>query len=224
MQKYNPNIYARKSLRLKWYDYSSKGLYFITICVNKSICLFWDISHGKHHTFESARMIEFYWKKLEEKYNHIKIHDYIVMPNHFHGIIEITKIWWPCDCKICRGTPCGYPRTETHILRTATYIPEITCAPEKIEKQGTHKGYPYEECPYNKNVLWNIIGTFKSETTNAYIKGVKKKKWEPFYKKLWQRNYYEHIIRDESGYLNISQYIRDNPAKWREDKFYITEI
>jgi REP element-mobilizing transposase RayT len=54
-------------------------------------------------------------------------------------------------------------------------------------------------------------------TTNEYIRGVKNLGWEPFYKKLWQRNYWEHIIRNENSYQNISNYIINNPSKWNED-------
>ena len=57
-------------------------------------------------------------------------------------------------------------------------------------------------------------------TTNEYIRGVKNMGWERFDGKLWQRNYYEHIIRDEKSYTAISEYIINNPAKWIDDKFY----
>ena len=185
-------IFRRKQLRLKWYDYSNEWLYFITICINKNLCLLGDITGDIHHIFESWKMIETYWLELEQEYQNIELHEYIVMPNHFHGIIEISWSHEQCDCKVCRGAPCGYPE-------------EVIC-------------------PYNKQTLWNIIWSFKSKTTNKYIKNVQNNNWEPFYKKLWQRNYYEHIIRDESGYLKISQYIRDNSKNWKTDKLYITQV
>ena len=62
---------------------------------------------------------------------------------------------------------------------------------------------------------------FKTMTTNEYIRGVKTSGWQPFNGKLWQRNYWEHIIRDEQSYHRISDYIINNPAKWSDDKFFV---
>jgi hypothetical protein len=68
--------------------------------------------------------------------------------------------------------------------------------------------------------LGNVIGWFKTMTTNQYIRGVKTLKWQPFNGKLWQRNYYEHIIRNDNSYERISNYIINNPKKWSDDKFH----
>lgn len=64
----------------------------------------------------------------------------------------------------------------------------------------------------------DIIGAFKSISTNEYIDGVKQNNWQRFESKLWQRNYWEHIVRNEYEYNRVSQYIIDNPAKWQYDK------
>jgi hypothetical protein len=66
----------------------------------------------------------------------------------------------------------------------------------------------------------DMIGAFKSLTTNDYIYNVKNNHWKPFNSTLWQRNYYEHIIRDEKSYNNISEYIVNNPLNWKDDTFY----
>jgi len=66
-----------------------------------------------------------------------------------------------------------------------------------------------------------VVQWFKTMTTNEYIRGVKTMGWTPFNGKLWQRNYWEHIIRNEKSYQTISDYIINNPAKWINDKFYI---
>lgn len=75
---------------------------------------------------------------------------------------------------------------------------------------GEHMGSP----------LHRIIQWFKTMTTNEYIRGVKTLDWAPFNGKLWQRNYYEHIIRNEQSYQRIAAYIVNNPAKWADDKFH----
>jgi len=89
MNKYNPNIHHRKSLRLKGYDYTRPGLYFITICVQNRVCLFGEIHDGKMELNDAGQMVKSEWLKLPERFNNIKLHEYIVMPNHFHAILEI---------------------------------------------------------------------------------------------------------------------------------------
>ena len=217
MYHHNQNQTSRKSLRLENYDYSSSGLYFITISVQNKLCLFGEIQNSKMNIFESGEMIEKYWLELENKFDNVKLHNFIIMPNHFHGILEIKKTNKNCDCKICRGTPCGYP--DNNINWYSDNWNNIENNNFNTNNQGTHKG-----CPYNKIVLWNIIWAFKSETTNAYIKLVYENKANPFNKKLWQRNFYEHIIREEKEYLKIAEYIEHNVEEWEEDKFYYTEI
>ena len=75
---------------------------------------------------------------------------------------------------------------------------------------GDHTGSP----------LQDIVGWFKTMTTNEYIRGVKQKKYQPFDRQIWQRGYYEHIIRNDREYQKIYEYIENNPAKWEEDKYY----
>ena len=65
-----------------------------------------------------------------------------------------------------------------------------------------------------------MVGWFKSMSTNEYIRGVKQLGWPPFDRKLWQRNYYEHIIRNDQSLCEISNYIINNPACWPDDKFF----
>ena len=219
MYKFNLNQTPRKKLRLKNYDYSKAGLYFITISVQNKLCLFWKIENNKMKIFESGKMIEKYWLELENKFENVKLHNFVVMPNHFHGILEIVEQNKKCDCKICRGTPCGYPDNDIDNDNNISLDNDIEWNNINSNIQGTHKG-----CPYNRAILWNIIWWFKSETTNAYIKLVHQNKANNFNKKLWQRNFYEHIIRDEKEYLKISKYIDENILKWVEDKFYFTEI
>ena len=75
-----------------------------------------------------------------------------------------------------------------------------------------------------KELLGNVIGAFKSLTTNKYIQGVKTSNWKAFNGKLWQRDYYEHIIRDGESYNNITNYIANNPIKWNEDEYNLAKM
>jgi len=81
----------RVKLRLSDYDYAQKGLYFVTICTHRKKCLFGDINDNVMQLNDAGRMVEYQWHDLENRYKNIKLHEYVVMPNHLHGIIEIVQ-------------------------------------------------------------------------------------------------------------------------------------
>jgi REP element-mobilizing transposase RayT len=191
MSDNNPQFHSRRSIRLKGYDYSRAGLYFITICVQNRECLFGEIvgssyvgaalvaalnptpTHPQSMILNDAgRMIESEWLALKKRFAHIELHEYVVMPNHFHAILEIVE---------------NDERATTRVAPTT-----------------------------NKTV-GDMIDAFKSITTVEYIRSVKNHEWNRFEGKLWQRNYWEHIIRDEESYERIAAYIARNPDKWNED-------
>ena len=167
----------RRSIRLKDYDYSQDGLYFITICINEKECLFGKIEQGKMLLNDAGFMVKNYYLELENKFCNVRCGKYVIMPNHFHCIIHIEN----------------------------TVGVDLCVNPIK---KGEHIGSP----------LPRIIQWFKTMTTNAYINGVKTKNWKPFNKRLWQRNYYEHIIRNEKSCTEIYDYIVNNPLKWDLDE------
>jgi REP element-mobilizing transposase RayT len=174
----------RKSIRLKGYDYSQEGFYFITISVNYKLCLFGEIENGNMILNSAGKMVDEWYYELENKFKNIKCQEKIIMPNHFHCIIQIVG----ADLCVC-------PNVNVDV------------------NKGVHIGTP----------LPSVIQWFKTMTTNSYIKGVNHNDWERFNKKLWQRNYWEHIIRNEKEYQNIADYIIDNPNRWDNDKLYFTE-
>ncbi len=88
--KYNPNIHHRRTIRLKGYDYAQAGLYFITICCQDRICRFGDVVNGEMILNDIGTMIENEWLKLPERFKNIQLHEFVVMPNHFHAILEIV--------------------------------------------------------------------------------------------------------------------------------------
>lgn len=94
MNKYNPNIHHRRSIRLKGYDYSQAGLYFITVCVANREYLFGDIVgvslvDTQMILNDAGKMVAAEWFKLSKRFKNIRLHEYIVMPNHFHAISAI---------------------------------------------------------------------------------------------------------------------------------------
>ena len=218
---YNPAIHHRRSIRLKGYDYSQAGLYFVTICVQNRQCLFGKILDGEMVLNDAGKMIEKWCIELSHKFPDIALDTYIIMPNHFHAIIANDG---PVGAHLC-VRPNEIPTNDDVVLahlcvrqnenvcndsigRTHRCAPTDTGCDEQI--LGEHAGSP----------LHTVIQWFKTMTTNEYIRGVKTLGWQPFDKKLWQRNYYEHIIRNDSSYQRIADYIINNPAKWETDKFY----
>src|SRR4030042_663745 len=94
--KYNSDIHHRRSIRLKDYDYSQAGAYYVTICIQGKVCLLGDIAGGVMALNDAGKMIEKWWCKLPERFKFIELDEYVVMPNHFHGIINIVG----ADCVV----------------------------------------------------------------------------------------------------------------------------
>ena len=233
MNRYNPNIHHRRSIRLKGYDYSQAGLYFITICVQHRKCLFGHITVGANPCGcpdcghpdcgcpemilnDAGKMVETEWLHLKTRFSNIELHEYVVMPNHFHGILEIIGAP-PADIPAPVGvSPADIPTpVRVSLVDTQQGQPQ-GIAPTTRQPQGI--GATTRDCP-NKTV-GDMMDAFKSITTVEYIRGVKNSGWKPFNGRLWQRNYYERIIRNEKAYENISAYILNNPAKWKGDTFF----
>lgn len=159
----------RKSIRLKDYDYSQDGFYFVTICTQNKEYLFGDIAEATlcGRPNRPDFLAEKWLLELENKFRNVKIEKYIIMPNHIHFILSIYT------------------------------------------QAGDHIGSP----------LPDMIDWYKTMTTNEYIRGVKKNLFPPFNKHIWQRGYYEHIIRNEASYQETWEYIDTNPLKWELDEY-----
>lgn len=212
---YNPNKHHRRSIRLKGHDYSQAGLYFITICVMDRKCLFGEIVDGEMILNDAGKMTDNEWQNIPERFPNVQLHEYIVMPNHFHAIMEIVRATLVVAPK---------PDTQNNIPDNETIFPDNETIPTKEETIGneTEMGQPQGIAPTEgkSKTVGDIVGAFQSIVTVKYIRGVKQSGWEPFNGKLWQRNYWEHIIRDEPSYDRISKYIINNPKNWKDDKFH----
>jgi len=182
---YDAEKHHRRSIRLKGYDYRQVGAYFVTICTQNRACLFGGVADGEMQLNDAGRMIEQWWFELNRKFTTVETDEFVVMPNHFHGIVAITDVTVGAD--LCVG-----PAQKG----------------ADVGDQGAHIGAP----------LPTVIQWFKTMTANEYMRGVKTQDWAPFHGKLWQRNYYEHVIRDEETLNRIRQYILDNPARWKYDR------
>ena len=181
MVRYNPARHHRRSIRLRGYDYSQKGAYFVTICTQKRELFLQNEDVG--------RMVTNVWRQLESKYPQIRLDEFVVMPNHIHGIIVIDVVVG-ADQRVCPNDVGGMGK-------------------------GEHAGSPQQGSP--QPPLGSIIQWFKTMTTNYYMRGIRNNAWRPFPGRFWQRNYYERIIRNENEMNRIRQYITGNPARWDGD-------
>ena len=100
--KYNPDKHHRKSIRLKKYDYTSEGMYYITLCVNIRLCLFGDIINNEMRLNDAGKMVNTKWQEIPKNYPNVNIDEYLIMPNHLHGIIVLTN-------ENVGAPPCGRP-------------------------------------------------------------------------------------------------------------------
>jgi putative transposase len=191
MTHYNPLKHHRRSIRLKGFDYSQSGLYFITICCQNMISRFGEVQNGRMILNQFGEIAHHEWEKTPEIRNNIALGEFIIMPNHMHGIIQILdtgELHSPLEKKSECDSPSG-KKGECHS--------------------------PQRDSPLSgpSNNIGAVVRGYKSAVTRQIsLLG--------FTQKLWLRNYYEHIIRDELSHQRISNYIKNNPSNWKKDKFY----
>ena len=166
--KYDPHKHHRRSIRLKGYDYSQAGAYFVTICVNGGQSHLGKVVNGEMILSDAGMMVYEAWDQVLDMFPNVELYIWGPMPNHVHFILFILE-----------------------------------------------QGLTAEQ---RSVVLGNVVGAYKSITTNGYIDGVHNKDWTPFRKRFWLRNYWERIIRNERELEAIREYILNNPAKWEKDK------
>ena len=205
---------GRRSIRLKAYDYTQPGSYFVTICIQNRMCLLGNIQNGSMILNRAGMMVNSWWMQIPKKFPRVTTDAWVVMPNHCHGILVIGD----------RAND-----TSGHVNDTS----------DRTNDTGEHIGSPLPGdintvgadpcvCPGRVSdprvcpepSLGRIVQWFKTMTTNAYIRGVKQEQWVPFEKRLWQRNYYDHIIRTDQRLRQIQHYVATNPQRWGNDQLH----
>jgi putative transposase len=200
--------YRHNSLRLKNFDYTKPAVYFITMRVNHHLCLFGSINDKKLKLNAAGKMVANVFTNLPKYYTGVFIDTYIVMPDHFHGIIIIDH----SGGASLRGRPEIENNTQSLIDRIL--IPNIHFVINRFNDK-YFGGRVQRPAPTDDQLsLGEIVGRFKSYTTTQYIVGVKNNQWNLFDKKLWQRGYYDRIVRDKKAYYAIRNYIANNPLNW----------
>ena len=178
-------------MRLRGYDYAQAGAYFVTVCTQNRDCLLGDIVDGDMRLNDAAQMIQTVWDQLPDHYPAVDLDAFVVMPNHIHGIIVLTVGATPRGCPVPRD--CRVPR-------------------------GQARGPAPTGVVTGRLSLPDVVHRLKSFTTARYRQGVRQDGWPPFPGRLWQRNYYEHIIRSDDELRRAREYIAQNPARWALDQ------
>ncbi|HET8944733.1 MAG TPA: transposase [Dehalococcoidia bacterium] len=175
MAGYDPQIHHRRSIRLPAWDYRERGAYFVTICTHERRCTL--IGAGIRSIVLEA------WRGIPDHFRYVSVDEFVIMPNHVHGIIciDVGAMASPRPNRVGRGSPSPLRQRQP---------------------RGADPGS-----------LGAVIGSFKSHA--AYrINGLKGTPGAP----VWQRNYYERVIRSDRELERAREYIMDNPRKWAVDK------
>ena len=189
MGQYNPEVHHRRSIRLKDYDYSQEGAYFITICTYKRIEVFGEIKNNDLHINERGEIVQAMWNTLPQRFPGIELDHFVVMPNHVHGIIVRTQQFTP-----------NIEHNNDKALQNKLAI---------MSKLST-----YRKSPYRSQMLYEMVRTFKSVASYHLRRNGRTPDFH------WQREYYEHIIRNPKELDTIRTYIINNPSRWQQDKLH----
>jgi len=168
----------RRSLRLPEYDYGFTGTYFVTICTKGRISIFGVIVHGSVMLNEYGEIVAACWADLPHHYPNVLVDCFIVMPNHLHGLIEIT------DKRPVNSVGAQHAAPEAYSPRTVR--PGSLAAIVRSVKAASTRRI-------------NLLSKTPSRT-------------------IWQRNYYEHVVREESELEHVREYIVNNPSRWADDE------
>ena len=177
--KYDPQKHHRRSIRLKGYDYTRQGAYFITLVTYHREPLFGEIVNGEMRLSAMGKIADEHWRAIPTHFPQAELGAHVIMPNHAHGIIKLND----------RGTIVSYPNA-------ISYPNEATL--EQFQK------------PVAGSIP-TIIRSYKASVTYRIQKELNSTG-------IWQKNYYEHVIRDEEDYKRIHLYIEANISNWPKDE------
>lgn len=171
---------SRRSIRLPDFDYTRPGAYFVTICAHDRACLFGEIVDGEMRLNRWGEVVQQTWDAVPGHFSNVALDQFVIMPNHVHGIIVLND-----DDRV-----------------GAQFI-----APGNI--MSTANSGAINRAP----TIGNIVRCFKARCT--YVINLLRHTPTP---PVWQRNYYEHVIRNDHDLTTIRDYIAGNPARWTDDE------
>jgi len=161
-----PGTHHRRSIRLRNFDYSQAGAYFVTTCTQGHTCLFGEVTDGKMQLNEPGQIVQMVWDGLTVDFPGLALDMFVIMPNHIHGImvIDVRAGWEPAPMQ--SGLPGIVHALKTHSSRRI-------------------------------NAWRRTPGT-----------------------QVWQRGYYEHVVRNEADLNRLREYIHNNPMRWELDRLH----
>ena len=203
--RYDPELHHRRSIRLRGYDYRDAGAYFVTIVTHDRESLFGEITDGQIRSNEIGQIVAAVWARLSDHFRNISSDEFVVMPNHVHGIIVVVHEpdkRWDNACAGVHGRGEALadapPNRDTFVNANASPLHPSVRQPSA---RGT--------TPRSLNA---VVQNFKSVTTRRIHKIAAYAE-----RPIWQRDYYEHIIRDDADLQRLRAYIGSNPGNWNED-------
>jgi REP element-mobilizing transposase RayT len=208
--------YRNESARLQNWDYGWNAMYFITICTRNRTHFFGEIENDKMKLSNQGVIADLLWYEIKNHSKNVELREFVVMPNHVHGILIING-------ETSAGTMDDVGTTHALSLRPGNDVPTVGTGhalsplPDDLSLQ-----QPLEPPPQTigqkrfqnqgKNTISSIIGSYKSAVTKHCNR-----------LKLdfdWQSRFHDHIIRNDESYQRIATYIKNNPANWKDDTFF----
>ncbi len=185
---------VRHSIRWQGYDYTSAGWYFVTLCAQGRECLFGEVRDGAVFPSESGRLVQSCWEAIPSHFSQAELDAWVLMPNHLHGILAIRRNSQGVGAQHAAPSP---PARRPPFVNSGAFLPRSSPLPSNV----------------SPGSLSAIIRSFKSASTREANKvrgtaGVT----------IWQRNYFEHVIRDDNELERIRAYIQENPSRWEDDQ------
>ncbi|MEH1840426.1 MAG: transposase [Nostoc sp.] len=237
--KYDRKKHHRQSIRLKEYDYTSAGRYFITICSHQRECLFGEVVDGIMQLNDFGQIVAEEWERSPNLRQEIKLDAWIVMPNHFHGIVFIEPVAY-------LGANNHDVGINDHAVGAQGLAPLQSNGLAQSDAPLQSNGLPQSDAPLQSNGLAQSdaplqsnglaqsdaplptnmpnrkprsLGSFIAGFKMAVTKRINLLRGTPRVP-IWQRNYYEHIIRNEAALYKIREYVETNPISWNIDQLH----
>jgi REP element-mobilizing transposase RayT len=200
---FDPEKHHRRSIRLRNHDYSQPGAYFVTICTYQKQSWFGEIKNGQIYLNQLGKIVADEWLKTCKIRPNFKLDEWVIMPNHFHGIVIINDYSGDDQSLGARDAPLDLGARDAPLDLGARDAPLDLGA----------RDAPLQQKP---NSLSSCIAGFKSAVTKR-INLLRQNTDTP----IWQRNYYESILRDEKYLAVVREYIINNPKNWTNDRDYL---
>ena len=214
-------------MRLRNYDYSQPGSYFVTICVQHRKCLFGTIIDGKMRLNEIGRIVVECWNHISQHIPSVELDEYVVMPNHMHGIIAWARsVHTPESTADRRGeviSPSLDSRESTTYRRGEVLSPSLDSRESTTYRRGevlspsldSRESTTYRRGEVLSPSLGKIVAYFKYQSTKRI-----NQHHNIFPMRIWQRNYYDHVVRDDIDLQRLRQYVQNNAMKWELDQLH----